>query len=65
MAIAVARKLGAEISEALGLKNVQALDLHVAIGEIVTVTVKYYPEVDGVMQFPAILKQYELKEKAE
>ena len=62
MALSVANKIGGEICDALGLKHCTLLDIHIAKDEIVTVTAKFCPEVDGAMQFPAILKKYELVE---
>jgi len=56
-------KLCVDICKSLGLKNVKKFDLHMAVDEIVTVTVEFYPEVDGVLQLPAILKKFELIEK--
>ena len=60
--IAGSHKVCKEISDALGLKNVRKLDLHMACGEVVTITAEFFPEVDGVKQLPAILKTYELHE---
>jgi len=60
---AIADKIGGEIANALGLKHVRRLDLHVTMGEIVTVTVVFYPEIDGVKQLMPILQKYELVEK--
>ena len=51
-----------EICGALGLKHVKSLDLHMAVDDVVTVTTEFYPEIDGVKQFPSILKKYGLYE---
>jgi hypothetical protein len=61
-ALAPGNKVGSEICDALGLKHCKVLDIHIAYNEIVTVTAKFYPEIDGVKQFPAIFKKYELVE---
>ncbi len=53
-------KLAKEICDALGLKHVQAIDIHMAVNEIFTVTAKFYLEIDGIRQFPAILRKFEL-----
>jgi len=52
-----------DICDALGLKNVRKLNLKMSVGEIVTIDVEMYPEIDGVRQLPAILKRFELIEK--
>jgi len=54
--------VGKEICDALGIKHGHTIDIHIEKGEIVTATVGFYPEADGVMQFPAILKKYRLVE---
>ena len=51
-----------EICDALGLKHVRKLDIHMAINEVMTVTAEYFPEVDGVKQFIPVLKKFELVE---
>lgn len=56
-------KLEKEICDALGLKHVQKLDLHFEVGHVATVEARFYPEVDGVKQFPAILRKFELVPK--
>ena len=53
-------KLAIEICDALGLKHVKRLDIHIAKNEIFTVVAEIYPEIDGVKQLPAILKKFEL-----
>jgi len=63
MAITGKSKLAVEICDALGLKYVVSLDIHIAVNEIVTVTAKFYPEEYGMKMVPAILKKYELVEK--
>jgi hypothetical protein len=49
-----------EICDVLGLKHVTRLEMTMELGKIVAVNVTYFPELDGVMQFPAILKKYKL-----
>jgi hypothetical protein len=49
-----------QILDSLGLKNVVEFNLRMAINEVVTVNVKYFPEVDEIKQLPAILAEYEL-----
>jgi len=51
-----------EICDVLGLKHVKKLDLHMEAGKPVTITAEFYPDADGLMQFPSILKKYELIE---
>jgi hypothetical protein len=60
MAISAADKIGKEICDVLGLKHCSLLDIHIAKNEIVTVTAKFYPDKDGVKQFPEILKKFKL-----
>jgi len=54
-----------EICEALGLKHVRKLDLHMAFDEIVTVTIQFYPEEEGVKKLVPVLKKYNLIETKE
>jgi hypothetical protein len=62
MAVIVGRhELEKEICDALGLKHCRKLDIHFAVDEIATVTAEFFPEVDGVKQFPAILKKFRLE----
>jgi hypothetical protein len=35
-------------AEALGLKNVISLDIHIAVNELVSVTVKYHPDENDI-----------------
>jgi len=53
-----------EICIALGLdlKYIKKLDLHMAYNEIVTVSIEYNPEEDGVKKLAPILKKFELVE---
>jgi len=60
MAISSSNLICQEICEALGLKHVRRLDIHLAVDEIVTVKAEFYPEKDGVKQFPAILRKFQL-----
>ncbi len=53
-------KVCKEICDALGLKNCRKLDFHMEADKIVTIEAEMYPEIDGVEQFPAILKKFEL-----
>jgi len=53
-------KLCEDICNALGLKHVIILDLHMGINESVTVTAKFYPEIDGIRQLIPIMKKFEL-----
>jgi hypothetical protein len=61
MAVLVKDQLGKELSDALGLKHVRMLDIHCEVNSLVTVTAEFYPEEDGVIQFPAILRKYKLQ----
>jgi len=65
MAVMSNDEIGKKICDALGLKHARMVDVHIvfAVDEIVTVMVEYYPEKDGILQLPAILKEYELVEK--
>ncbi len=57
--------LAKKICDALGLKHVRKLDIHFEKNKITTVEAVFAPEIDGVRQFPAILKKFELVEKEE
>jgi len=53
-----------EISDALGLESfgyITDVDLKMHLGEIVSVTVRFYPEKDGMAKLPAVIKKYNLK----
>ena len=56
-------KMCQDICEALGLKHVRKLDIHMAVDEIVTIRAEYYPEKDGIMCLPSILKDFALIRK--
>ena len=56
-------KLGKDICDALGLKHVRQLQIIFPVDGMVTLYVEMYPEIDGVKQFPAIFKKFELTEK--
>jgi len=60
MAITDKDKVCKEIAEALGIKHCKKLHLKMEVNSIVTVDAEFYPEIDGVMQLPAILKKYKL-----
>lgn len=63
MAIAIGRKIGKEIADALGIKHCRKLDIHISLKEFVTIEAEFYPEIDGVKQLLPVLKRYELVEK--
>jgi len=54
-------KLGSDLCNALGLKHVRSLDIHIGVNSLVTVTTEFYPEIDDLKQFPAILNKYKLE----
>ena len=54
------QKIAKEICDVLGLKHVIILDIHLAVNEMMAVTATFYPEIDGIIQLPAILKKFEL-----
>ena len=56
-------KICKDIADAFGIKHCRKLDIHFAYNEIATITAEFYPEIDGVKQFPAILKEFNLIEK--
>jgi len=49
-----------EICDVLGLQHVTRLEFTMQVGHVATVTARYFPEKDGVSQFPAILQKYKL-----
>ena len=57
-----ANKIGKDICDALGLKHCRDIKIHIPANGIVTVIAELYPEIDGAMQFPAILKRFRLEE---
>ncbi len=56
----VGDKLGKEIADALGLKHCRMINIHLEHDRIAIVTAEFYPEIDGVKQFPPILKKFNL-----
>ena len=60
MAVSTKDKICGEICDALGLKHVRKLDLHMAIGEIMTCEVEFYPEEDGIKQMIPLLGKFKL-----
>lgn len=51
-----------ELCDALGLKHVRRLNLHIAVGEVAVITAEFFPEINNIKQVPAILKKYKLVE---
>lgn len=51
------------ICDALGLKNVRFLQITMAVGVPVIVTAEMYAQEDGMIELPAIVKNFELHEK--
>lgn len=49
-----------EICDVLGLKHCSKLDIRFEVGGLATVDARFIPEIDGVKQFPAILKKFKL-----
>lgn len=58
-------KIAREICDALGLKNVRDLKIHFPLRGCFTVEAEFYPEIDGVRQFPAILRKFDLVPRIE
>ena len=56
-------KVCKEICDALGLRNVRSLDLHMRCNSIVTVTAEFCPEEDGMRKMIPILREFNLVEK--
>jgi len=52
--------IGKKICDALGLKHVKRLDIHMGVNEITTVKVEMSADIEGLKQFPAILKKFQL-----
>jgi len=65
MGISPSEKICKEICDALGLKHVKKLDIHMAVDKIVTGEAVFYPEVDGVRQIVPILRKFELIPKSD
>jgi hypothetical protein len=53
------------ICDALGLEHVTKLDIHFEVKKTPVIEATFMPIIDGLLQFPAILKKYELVEKKE
>lgn len=54
-----------EICDALGLKHVRKLDIHMAYDKVVTIEAELFPEENGMRQLVSILKKYHLLEVKE
>jgi len=52
-----------KIADSLGLKHCISLEIKMSTKSIVTVRAEFYPEEDGILKFPEILKDFELIEK--
>jgi len=53
-----------DIADALGLKSlkyVTDLDIKMHLHEVVSVTVTFYPEKDGMATIPAVIKKHNIK----
>jgi len=53
-------KIAKEICDALGLKHVRKLDIHMESNSIFIVEAEMYMEVDGAKQLPAVLRKFTL-----
>ena len=62
MKLATGHNVGKEIADVLGLKHCNLLDIRIRSDRFVSVIARFNLEVDEVMQFPAILKKYQLVE---
>ncbi|HUU40863.1 MAG TPA: hypothetical protein VMW42_07980 [Desulfatiglandales bacterium] len=60
MGVSPAEKICKEVCDALGLKHVRKLDLHMEVDKVVTCEAVFYPEEDGVKQIIPILGKFEL-----
>jgi hypothetical protein len=49
-----------EICDALGLKHVRRLDIHMEVNSLVLVSAEFYPEKDGIVEITPILRKYHL-----
>jgi hypothetical protein len=49
-----------EMLDALGLEHVTAFEIKFETKSLVAVNVTLFPTIDGLKQFPAILKKYKL-----
>ncbi len=56
-------KINGEICAAFGLEHVISLDLHIAAGEVNTLTVKMYAGEFSLENLIPIIKRFELVEK--
>ena len=65
MGVSLSEKICKEICDVLGLKHVRKLDIHMEVDKTITAEVECYLDIDGVRQFPTILKKFELVEIVE
>jgi hypothetical protein len=60
VSIVSVNSVGAEICDALGLKNVKSFELRMAVGEVATIRVEYFPDLDELKQLQVIIPKVEL-----
>lgn len=61
---ATGKDFGEKFIQSLGLpKHTKGFILRCYVGEVVSVTAEYYPEIDGVMQAVTSFRDYEVSKK--
>lgn len=53
-------KIAYEICKALGIEHAKSLDIHMAVGEMVTCTVTFNADSKDMEKLPGLLKKFEL-----
>ena len=62
MAVSTSDKLCKNICDALGLKNVVKLDISLEVGNLVRVTVEYFPDRNNVKELIPVLKRMKMED---
>ena len=58
-------KIGKEIADALGLKRVKKMDIHLEARKPAVIDVEFHPDIDGLEAMETIMKRYTFEEKKE
>lgn len=64
MAVVLGQSIGQKVADALGLplKNIRAIEIRMAVNEVVTVTCEYHPDIDSAA-IEAAFAEYEVVKK--
>jgi hypothetical protein len=55
-------KIGKEIADALGLKRVKKMEIHLEARKLAFIGVEFCPDIDGLKAIETIIKKYTFEE---